>query len=351
MSGIRAGDQVDLKDRMLAELNQTNCSACCCSSENRILSVIFMITLSLAILLGNCIILAVFLGTKHYRTAQGYLKTSLAVADLALGILVVPFSVYREITPLFLESPSQEGAHDGMLFYSWHPCYLVGPVFAGCTLVSISTIFLLAIERSVAIFKPLHKEVVITRKRTLLLILLSWLSSFFLAMIPIIFSQGGIVVEYNDCSRMCNYAPAPASSARVWQILLLFPAFDFSLLGATLIINALSLTSIHQYTRRRKLLSGTDQEPLKFSFSDIKAAKTIGALTVAFTVSFTPIAVFVVGNVLGYQWCTFSFFAFWVLASNSCCNVIIYSVCDQRFREGARQLFKSVQCYCKRPSR
>ncbi|XP_073488932.1 rhodopsin, GQ-coupled-like [Aquarana catesbeiana] len=330
---------------MLTDLNHTNCSGCC-SSGNRIFTVSFMIILLLAILLGNSLILAIFLGTKHIRTPQGYLKTSLAVADLALGILVVPFSVYGEIRMLSLNASTAEGDYEVLFVGSWHPCYLIGPVFAGCTLVSISTIFLLTIERSIAILKPLHKEVVITRRRTLLLILLSWTASFFLAMTPMIFSQGGIVLEYNHCSRMCNYAPAPASPAHVWQILLLFPAFDFSLLGGTLIINALSLTTIHQYTRRRKLLSGTDQEPLRVSFSDIKAAKTIGTLTMAFTVSFTPIAVFVVGNVLGYQWCTFSFFAFWILASNSCCNVIIYSVCDQRFREGARQLFISTRCFC-----
>ncbi|XP_077349967.1 rhodopsin, GQ-coupled-like [Lithobates pipiens] len=335
---------------MLTDLNHTNCSGCC-SSGNRIFTVSFMIILLLAILLGNSLILAIFLGTKHIRTPQGYLKTSLAVADLALGILVVPFSVYGEIRMLSLNASTAEGDYEVLFVGSWHPCYLIGPVFAGCTLVSISTIFLLTIERSIAILKPLHKEVVITRRRTLLLILLSWTASFFLAMTPMIFSQGGIVLEYNHCSRMCNYAPAPASPAHVWQILLLFPAFDFSLLGGTLIINALSLTTIHQYTRRRKLLSETDQEPLRVSFSDIKAAKTIGTLTMAFTVSFTPIAVFVVGNVLGYQWCTFSFFAFWILASNSCCNVIIYSVCDQRFREGARQLFISMRCFCCRTSK
>ncbi|KAM4704938.1 rhodopsin, GQ-coupled-like [Rhinophrynus dorsalis] len=332
---------------MLTDLNQTSCSICC-SLGNRIVTVTFMIILVVAILLGNSVILAVFLGTKQLRTPQGYLKTSLAVADLALGVLVVPFSVYGEISLLYLNASTPEKTTEGLFQGSWHPCYVIGPVFAGCTLVSISTIFLLTIERSIAILKPLHKEAVITRKRTLLLILISWMASFFLAIIPMVFSHGGIVMEYNQCSRMCNYAPAPASPAHVWQILLLFPAFDFSLLGGTLIINALSLTTIHQYSRKRKLLSGTDQDSMKVSFSDIKAAKTIGTLTIAFTASFTPIAVFVVGNVLGYQWCTFSFFAFWILASNSCCNVFIYSICDQRFREGARQLFITLRsrCYC-----
>ncbi|KAM9308433.1 alpha-1B adrenergic receptor-like [Gastrophryne carolinensis] len=322
---------------MLADLNDTVCTGPgCCPSGSQILTVSFMVSLSVAIVLGNTVILAVFLSTKHARTPQGYLKTSLAVADLALGVLVVPFSVYGELH--VLAQNGSEGGYDGLFTGSWHPCYLVGPVFAGCTLVSISTIFLLSIERSIAILKPLHKEVVITKRRTVLLIILSWVASFFLAMTPMLFGQGGIVLEYNDCSRMCNYAPGPSSTAGIWQILLLFPAFDFSLLGGTMVINALSLTTIHQNTRRRKLLSGAEPELPRVSFSDIKAARTIGALTMAFTASFTPVAVFVVGNVLGYQWCTFSFFAFWLLASNSCWNVIVYSVCDQRFREGVRQL-------------
>ncbi|XP_029447599.1 probable G-protein coupled receptor tkr-1 [Rhinatrema bivittatum] len=200
-------------------------------------------------------------------------------------------------------------------------------------------------ERSVAILKPLHKEAVLTRRRTLLLILLSWLSSFFLALCPLLFGRGGIVVEYDRCSRLCNYAPAPASPASAWNLLLLFPAFDFSLLGATLVINALSFTAIRQYSRRRKQLAGNEQGLLRLPCSDLKAAKTIGILTLAFTASFAPIAVFLVGNVLGYQWCTFSFFAFWILTSNSCWNAIIYSVQDQRFREGARRLLLPGQCH------
>ncbi|XP_030072705.1 adenosine receptor A3 [Microcaecilia unicolor] len=321
---------------LLQDFNQTSCSFCCCSPAHRILTVIFMILLTLAILFGNVVTLAVLLSRKRFHTPQGYLKISLAVADLALGILVVPFSVYVEISLL---SSSDSSSQDRFLAASsGQPCSVVGLVFAGCTLVSISTLFLLTLERSVAILKPLHKEAVVTRSRTLHLILLSWLCSFFLALSPMLFSGGGLVMEYNSCSRLCTYAPAPASPPHLWHLLLLFPAFDFSLLGATLVINALSFTIIRQYSRRRKRLAGREREPLKLAFSDIKAAKTIGTLTVAFTASFTPIAVFVAGNVVGYQWCTFSFFAFWILTSNSCWNVVIYCVLDQRFRQGALRL-------------
>ncbi|XP_056134869.1 beta-2 adrenergic receptor-like [Lampris incognitus] len=341
--------------RLLAPL----CTLCCCGLLNRTLAVVFMVSLAFAIVVGNVITLTVFMQTRQSQTPQGYLKVSLAIADMMVGVLVVPFSVYTEISLMVTSTPPAwyqgtsmtSAASLGRITGPWQPCMLIGPVFAGCTFVSISTIFLMTVERSVAILKPLHKDTLVTRRRTLLLILLSWASSFLLALAPLIFSKN-FTLEYNECSRMCIYTPLwfggqlPADA----NILLLFPAFDFTLLGGTLAVNILSFTSIRRYTRKRKLLSegslgdggsggggGCSHRP---SFSDIKAAKTISILTFAFTASFTPIAVFVVGNVVGYTWCNFSFFAFWILTGNSCCNVIIYSVRDQRFRKGVTLLFQ-----------
>ncbi|XP_031432107.1 beta-1 adrenergic receptor [Clupea harengus] len=323
---------------MLQGLEPTNCTVCCCTLANKILMVVFMILLIFAILFGNSVTLAVIFGTKHFHTPQGYLKASLATADLAVGIFVVPLSVYAEVS-LLINGTTPEWTMRNSQDITFHPCIFIGPMFAGCTLVSITTIFLLTIERSIAVVRPLHKESVITRKRTTVLIVFSWLGSFLLAVTPIIFSKD-ISLEYNPCSRMCNYAVGRNGfPSHAWNILLLFPAFDFTLLGGTVVINVISLSTIRQHSKRRKHLAEAECQSIsKPTFSDIKAAKTIGTLTLAFTASFTPIAVFVVGNVIGNEWCNFSFFAFWILATNSCWNVIIYSVRDQKFRHCAHQL-------------
>ncbi|KAK7877745.1 hypothetical protein WMY93_030559 [Mugilogobius chulae] len=306
----------------------SHCTVCCCTTANKVLTLVFMVLLVVAILFGNVVTLAVVVGTKHFHTPQGYLKASLAVADLAVGIFVVPLSVYAEVYLMVADSAPQWTSFNSQLV-SFHPCNVIGPIFAGCTFVSITTIFLLTIERSIAVLKPLHKDSVITRKRTTILIVLSWIGSFFLAVSPMIFSAE-IALEYNSCSRMCNYALSTINEFQAWNILLLFPTFDFTLLEEP---------CIRQHSKRRKHLAETEcQSSSKPTFSDIKAAKTIGTLTVAFTASFTPIAVFVVGNVLGNKWCNFSFFSFWILASNSCWNVIIYSVRDQKFRLCAQKL-------------
>ncbi|XP_075873182.1 beta-3 adrenergic receptor [Nelusetta ayraudi] len=326
----------------------------CCTPATRLLTVVFMALLVVAILLGNLLTLAVILGSSsssssfsrpRLHTPQSYLKASLAAADLVVGVLVVPLSVYTEAGPLLGLPPPAWTSSSSSSGHGLHPCSLVGPVFAGCTLVSISTVFLLSLERAVALLRPLHRDWLVTRRRTALLVALSWLGSFSLAVAPLLFG-GDIVLEYNSCSRMCTYVlgGAERTSSRTWNILLLFPAFDFTLLAATLLVNIISFSSIRQHSRRRRRLaqgptsSSSSSSTAKPTFSDIKAARTIGALTVAFTASFTPIAVFVVGNVLGHEWCNFSFLAFWILASNSCWNVIIYSVRDHRFRLKAHRL-------------
>ncbi|TNN80527.1 Trace amine-associated receptor 8b [Liparis tanakae] len=330
------------------------CTLCCCGFINRTLAVVFMVSLAFAIVVGNVVTLTVFVQTRQSRTPQGYLKVSLAIADMMVGVLVVPFSIYTEISLMVTSAPPiwYQGSSVSPATL-WQPCMLIGPVFAGCTFVSISTIFLMTLERSVAILRPLHKDALVTRRRSLFLILLSWAASFLLALAPLIFSRN-FTLEYNECSRMCNYTPLLLGSQLPpdANILLLFPTFDFTLLSGTLAVNIVSFTSIRRYSRKRKLLSegslsdggggaglggACSHRP---SFSDIKAAKTIGILTFAFTASFSPIAVFVLGNVVGYTWCNFSFLAFWILTGNSCCNVIIYSVRDHRFRKGVTLLFQ-----------
>ncbi|KAJ8343735.1 hypothetical protein SKAU_G00310640 [Synaphobranchus kaupii] len=321
------------------------CSFCCCGLLNHTLTVVFMVGLSFAIVASNVVTLTVTIQTRQFRTPQGYLKVSLALADMTVGIIIVPFSIYTEISLMVTSAlPAwYQGGSVASAQGPWQPCSLIGPVFAGCTFVSISTIFLMTVERSVAILRPLHKDSVVTRHRALLLILLSWAGSFLLALAPLILGDG-FALEYNECSRMCNYVPLLDGDG---SVLLLFPIFDFTLLGGTLAVNVLSFATIRRYTRERKLLSvaslsadggaGCAHRP---SFSDIKAAKTIGVLTFAFTAFFSPIAVFVLGSVVGYTWCAFSFLAFWMLAANSCCNVIIYSVRDRRFRKGVALLFR-----------
>uniref|UniRef100_UPI00398E8DEB adenosine receptor A3-like n=1 Tax=Pristiophorus japonicus TaxID=55135 RepID=UPI00398E8DEB len=328
---------------MSARSKQSDPDGCREYTVGGIVTISLMILLVLAIIVGNVLSVVVFLGSKRFRTPQGYLKASLALADLGVGVLVVPYSVYTEIT-LAVRGSIGGTPRQGDPAPLFQPCLLMGPLFAGCTFVSITTIFLLSIERSVAVLKPLHKKMVITKRRTCALIALSWAVGFSLAMVPMVF-RDGIVLQYSHCSKMCIYTITGQPQSSGWKIMLLFPAFDFSLLGGTVVINVLTFSAVRQYRKVRRRLARAEptSQPAAtaqphLNCSDIAAAKTIGIVTIAFFTSFGPIAVLVVGNVLGHQWCDFSYCAFWILTSNSCWNVIIYSVRDRRFRLRVQEL-------------
>ncbi|XP_070604925.1 adenosine receptor A2a-like [Erythrolamprus reginae] len=310
-----------------------NSTDCRLAFAGMVCQLLFMVLLIVATTLGNLVSLLVFFWVRQFRTPLSYLKASLAVADLAVGLIVVPYSVYQE-TNLLAKGMEQEESPPG----GW-VCSIIGPIFAGSTFVSISTIFLLSVERTITVLKPLHRKAVITKRRVTWLILGSWILSFSLAVIPLL-SVPDITFEYNSCSKMCIYGfPLDKLPESNLNVMLLYPIFDFTLLGGTFAVNAITFATLRQYHKMRKQLREEPQGTHRLSYSDVTAARTIGILTFAFSVSFVPIAVFVVGTVAGYEWCQFSFYAFWILASNSCWNVAIYSVWDPKFRQGIREMF------------
>ncbi|XP_043944948.1 adenosine receptor A3-like [Protopterus annectens] len=330
------------------EINDTsiNCSTPSYLKLSDAVKISAMLLLIVAIILGNMLSLLVFLSCKQFHSPQGYLKTSLALADLSVGVLVVPYSAYTEINESFSSNCEQNS--DSIAVHTINPCVLLGPIFAGCTFVSITTIFLLSIERGVAVLKPLHKKVVITKRRTLSMVITSWILSFIVAVTPTVANRE-ITLKYSSCSKMCNYVLVSGGQPTAdWNIMLLFPVLDFFLLCGTLALNLLTFSVIRQYNKTRLQLSEYDVQiaSSRPSFADLAAAKTIAILTFAFLGSFGFITVFVVGSVIGYKWCEFSFYAFWILTSNSCWNVIIYSIRDPKFRMGVKETFfgKQVQC-------
>ncbi|XP_041713762.1 adenosine receptor A3-like [Coregonus clupeaformis] len=330
-----------MEDLEIMETFNHNCSRFATDS-GQVLNVCFMLLLSVAITLGNVVSLTIFLGSRRFRTPQGYLKASLATADLAVGVLVIPYSIHTEIQTLLAgrEEPQPQG---------FSPCFLIGPIFAGCTLVSVTTIFMLSVERGITVLKPLHKNLVVTRERTLWLIALSWLFCFLLAVSPL-FLRGNITLEYNLCSKMCNYALSPGERQYYqehksttwggWSVMLLFPTFDISLLGATSVVNLVTFSAVRRFCRARKqVLTKAQHTHTGPAYSDLRAAKTILILTAFLLASVVPVAVLVVGSVLGVDWCRFSRYAFWLLACSSGWNVLIYSARDRRFRQRVQELF------------
>jgi dopamine D2-like receptor len=48
-------------------------------------------------IVGNCLVVAAVWTTRSLQTPTNYLLVSLAVADLVVGMLVMPFSIYLSV--------------------------------------------------------------------------------------------------------------------------------------------------------------------------------------------------------------------------------------------------------------
>ena len=127
------------------------------------MSIVFMLTN----IPGNIlVILAVFLDpNKNLRTPFNWLVVNLAIADLIVGVITEPFSVYYHIKEGMKKNRVSEELITIHMFY-----------FVSCT-ASVLSLTSLAVERYLAVRKPNTYRNKVTNKRILLTIVTIWLIS------------------------------------------------------------------------------------------------------------------------------------------------------------------------------
>ena len=136
--------------------------------------VIFMILCLIIVLviLGNTLVIVAICTNSKLRTVTNYLVVSLAVADLTLGIVVLPFSATLEVF--------------GLWVFGRQMCsiWLATDVWM-CT-ASILNLCAISLDRYIAVTKPMRYSSIITSRKGKLLIAGVWLVSFLICLPPLI---------------------------------------------------------------------------------------------------------------------------------------------------------------------
>lgn len=142
------------------------------SQPSLIVSLVILGAVNVAVLLGNClVVLAVFLDSK-LRTVTNLFIVSLAMADLSVGLAVLPFSASLEVLDLWIFGEI------------WCSVWLAVDVWM-CT-ASILNLCAISLDRYLAVTRPVSYPSIMTPLRAKVLLAVVWLLSFLICFPPLV---------------------------------------------------------------------------------------------------------------------------------------------------------------------
>ena len=142
------------------------------SQPGLIISLVILGAVNVLVLFGNClVVLAVFLDSK-LRTVTNLFIVSLAMADLSVGLAVLPFSASLEVLDMWIFGEI------------WCSIWLAVDVWM-CT-ASILNLCAISLDRYLAVTRPVSYPSIMTPFRAKVLLAIVWLLSFLICFPPLV---------------------------------------------------------------------------------------------------------------------------------------------------------------------
>ncbi|OXA56972.1 RYamide receptor [Folsomia candida] len=284
--------------------------------------------------IGNILVIYVVASSPRMRTVTNYLIASLALGDLLMALLCVPFSY---ISVLLQYWPF------GLIL-----CHLVSPAQATCVFVSAYTLVALAVDRYIAILYPLRPR--LRRSQALAVILGVWIVALITAAPIAVFTR----LEVDE--QRAGGLPLCEESAWSDDTLRLAYSLTLMILQYFLPISVLAFT----YSRiviavwgKKPPGEAEDNRDQRLARAKRKTIKTTLLVISTYTLAWLPLNLFQLymetfTNAAQLPNIEYIFIVCHLLAmGHSAMNPIIYGAFNDRFRES----FTSVLSGCSRYSR
>uniref|UniRef100_A0A3Q1CMT9 G-protein coupled receptors family 1 profile domain-containing protein n=1 Tax=Amphiprion ocellaris TaxID=80972 RepID=A0A3Q1CMT9_AMPOC len=295
-------------------------------------------------LLGNALVCAAVIKFRHLRSkVTNSFVVSLAVSDLFVAVLVMPWRAVSEVAGFWL-------------FGSFCDTWVAFDIM--CSTASILNLCIISMDRYWAISSPFRYERKMTRRFAFLMIGVAWTLSVLISFIPVQLnwhraaSSPESPRNPGDCSASLNRTYAVSSSLISFYIPVLIMVGTYTRIfriAQTQIrrISSLERAAGVRAQNRRHRASTHDESALKSSFKrETKVLKTLSVIVGVFVFCWLPFFVlncvvpFCEADRLGDAPCvsdtTFSVFV-WFGWANSSLNPVIYA-----FNADFRKAFSSI---------
>ncbi|XP_068709862.1 alpha-1A adrenergic receptor-like [Montipora capricornis] len=249
---------------------------------------------------GNAIVCASFYTFRDLRTICNYFIISLAISDILVAILGMPFWLILQLTDL--SNPKIVTGHVNIF---WN-CM---DIFFGTA--SIMNLAAVSVDRHVAITAPFTYPYIMTPSKALLILTCAW----FYAIVP-------------SSLRLLEW-PQPGG----YQYFVFVASFLLPLMFMIAMYSRIYIVARRQAQQIRQGMTFT---------MEVKAAKTIAVVIGAFVFCWAPF--FISSIVFMHKKEFFPIFVFkcakWLEYLNSCLNPVLYTCLNKTYRKAFKRLFR-----------
>ena len=291
-----------------------------------------LIIIMLVAIAANTMNIIVVYRNSNMQTPRYMFIMSLAVGDLGVTLLSMPFSLVTCISRRWIMSDSL--------------CQLHGFLGSFFFCVSIFTLTIMSIEQYYSLVKPLSRT--ITIRRAWYMIAAAWILSTLLSVGP---EVGWGHFEYNSSTLSCGVAFPRSTLEKMYLLFLVLIAFVITLLIMAYAYIRILLT-VRKHTDRIARYTKGGLEVMRLQR---RITYTLLLVLLVFILCWLPFVFLIVlatrnrsvkelpyGLGVAAYWCGFF---------NSSVNPIIFVIRNDRFREGYREILSEIWygLQCKRP--
>ena len=274
----------------------------------------------LLLFLGNSLTLLAMLLNRRMRTTPNMFVASLAVSDLSIGLFCsVPFCIPALVTSQW---PFNNTA-----------CQFQGYLLITLVCASIHTLVLMAVNRYYRIVKPAKYRRYFTKKKTLIMILVSWFSSL-CAPLPLVLSGSKMV--FHPFKFICYFA--------IRKTVYIANLLYIGIPNCIIIYCYFTIFTTVRTHNRNFHLPGNPMTSV--NVEEVKVARAIFVIVVFFNLCWIPVlAVEVVDNIFE-KWISPSavYISYTLLATlSSAVNPVIHGLMNKSFRTN---YWRVIRCKC-----